>query len=132
VGDLPAGTIGVNLDTYHMNIEEVSLDAAFRTVGDRLLHLQVCANDRGAPGRDHLDWDGIRVSLAAIGYRGMLGIESFTAGNASIATAASIWRPLAPTQDALAIEGLHFLQRWRDGWPAVPAEPRSQRSGMAQ
>ncbi len=86
----------------------------------RLLHLQVCGNDRGAPGGDHLDWDGIRASLAAVDYRGMLGIESFTADNASIATAASIWRPLASTQDALAADGLRFLQQWRSGWPTSP------------
>ncbi len=37
-------------------------------------------------------------------------IESFTAHNATIATAASIWRPLAPTQDAIAIDGLTFSE----------------------
>jgi D-psicose/D-tagatose/L-ribulose 3-epimerase len=44
------------------------------------------------------------------GYAGPLVIESFTAHNATIATAASIWRPLAPTQDALAVDGLTFLR----------------------
>lgn len=117
IGELPAETIGLNLDTYHMNIEERSLREALELAGDRLLHLQVCGNDRGAPGRDHLDWAGIRDGLAAIGYQGMLGIESFTADNASIATAASIWRPLAPSQDQLATDGLAFLRQWRDGWP---------------
>ncbi|MBP2328216.1 hypothetical protein JOF56_008601 [Kibdelosporangium banguiense] len=37
-------------------------------------------------------------------------IESFTAHNASIATAASIWRPLAASQDYLAANGLAFLK----------------------
>ena len=37
-------------------------------------------------------------------------IESFTAENATIATAASIWRPLARTQDAIAVDGLAFLK----------------------
>jgi D-psicose/D-tagatose/L-ribulose 3-epimerase len=117
IDELPAETIGVNLDTYHMNIEERSLDEAFHTVGSRLLHLQVCGNDRGSPGSDHLDWPAIRNSLVSIGYRGMLGIESFTADNATIATAASIWRPLAPTQDQLATDGLRFLKGWRAEWP---------------
>jgi D-psicose/D-tagatose/L-ribulose 3-epimerase len=125
IGELPAETIGLNLDTYHMNIEERSLAAAFELAGDRLLHLQVCGNDRGAPGADHLDWPGIREGLAGIGYRGMLGIESFTADNATIATAASIWRPLAASQDDLAVDGLRFLRTWRDGWPAGrPGAPR--------
>jgi D-psicose/D-tagatose/L-ribulose 3-epimerase len=122
IADLPAETVGVNLDTYHMNIEETSYQDAFGLVGDRLLHVQVCANDRGAPGNDHVDWEGIRTALARIGYRGMLGIESFTADNETIATAASIWRPLASSQDALAVDGLKFLRTWRDGWPSVPGD----------
>jgi D-psicose/D-tagatose/L-ribulose 3-epimerase len=117
IDELPAETIGLNLDTYHMNIEERSLRGALALAGDRLLHLQVCGNDRGPPGQDHLDWAGLRDGLAAIGYQGMLGIESFTADNATIATAASIWRPLAPSQDQLATDGLAFLRQWRDGWP---------------
>jgi D-psicose/D-tagatose/L-ribulose 3-epimerase len=116
IDPLPAETVGVNLDTYHMNIEEKSLGVAFDLAGDRLLHLQVCGNDRGAPGDDHLDWADVRRGLERIGYRGMLGFESFTADNASIATAASIWRPFAPTQDALARRALENLTEWRSGW----------------
>lgn len=118
IDPLPAEVIGLNLDTYHMNIEEASLADAFRAAGGRLLHLQVCGNDRGVPLRDHMDWNGIRSSLVEIGYSGMLGFESFTADNASIATAASIWRPFAPTQDDLARLTLAELQQWRAGWPS--------------
>lgn len=114
--DLPAESIGVNLDTYHMNIEEKSWSTPFDTVGDRLVHLQVCGNDRGSPGSDHTDWETIGTSLGRIGYRGALGIESFTAYNETIATAASIWRPLAESQDALATDGLAFLKDWRNTW----------------
>ena len=35
--------------------------------------------------------------------------ESFTLENQTIARAAAIWRPLAPSQDALATDGLAFL-----------------------
>lgn len=116
IAELPAESIGVNLDTYHMNIEENSWSRPFDVVGDRLVHLQVCGNDRGAPGSDHSNWDEIGDSLARIGYRGALGIESFTSFNETIATAASIWRPLARSQDALATDGLAFLQGWRSRW----------------
>lgn len=117
IADLPSEVVGLNLDTYHQNIEEKSVPGALRLAGERLLHLQVCANDRGAPGADHLDWTGIRAALTDIGYTGMLGIESFTADNETIATAASIWRRLAPSQDQLALDGLAFLRTWREGWP---------------
>jgi D-psicose/D-tagatose/L-ribulose 3-epimerase len=117
IDPLPPETIGLNLDTYHMNIEEASLEEAFRIAGQRLLHLQVCGNDRGAPLVDHQDWDAIRRSLVEIEYEGMLGFESFTADNASIATAASIWRPFAASQDELARTALEKLKQWRSGWP---------------
>ena len=110
--DLPADAVGLALDTYHLNIEEQDPAAAVRRAGaaGRLAHVQVCANDRGAPGADHMDWPALRDALAAAGYAGPLCIESFTAENASIATAASIWRPLARSQDAIATDGLAFLR----------------------
>ncbi|HEY1179864.1 MAG TPA: sugar phosphate isomerase/epimerase family protein [Phytomonospora sp.] len=107
---LPEEGVGLALDVYHMNIEERDVAEAIRFAEDRVAHVQVCANDRGAPGADHLDWRGILAALSEVEYRGPLVIESFTAENASIATAASIWRPLAETQDALAVEGLEFLR----------------------
>lgn len=103
--------LGVMVDTFHMNIEERDLPAAVRATGDRLAHVQACANDRGSPGADHLDWTGITAALRDTGYAGAVSIESFTAENQTIATAASIWRPLAPSQDALAVDGLAFLRQ---------------------
>ena len=64
----------------------------------------------GAPGGDQTDWKALVAALDEVGYAGPLNIESFTADNAAIATAASIWRPLAPTQDDLARDGLAFLR----------------------
>jgi D-psicose/D-tagatose/L-ribulose 3-epimerase len=105
-----SSTLGVLLDTFHMNIEERDLPAAIRSVGNRLFHFHACANDRGAPGADHLDWDGIVVALRDVGYDGAVVIESFTAENDTIATAAAVWRPLAASQDDLAADGLAFLR----------------------
>jgi D-psicose/D-tagatose/L-ribulose 3-epimerase len=98
------------LDVYHMNIEETDIAAAIGRAAGHIAHVQVSANDRGSPGRDHLPWPSILSALDSAGYAGPLVIESFTAHNATIATAASIWRPLAPTQDALAVDGLTFLR----------------------
>lgn len=107
---LPEDGVGLALDLYHMNIEERDIAEAILSAEDRIAHVQVCANDRGAPGADHLDWKGILAALSEVEYRGPLVIESFTGENATIATAASIWRPLAETQDALAVDGLEFLR----------------------
>ncbi|WP_026923647.1 sugar phosphate isomerase/epimerase family protein [Glycomyces arizonensis] len=102
------------LDVYHMNIEETDLAAAIGRAAGRIGHVQVSANDRGAPGNDHIDWSAILSALDAAGYAGPLVIESFTAHNATIATAASVWRPLAPTQDAIATDGLRHLRSLTD------------------
>ncbi|MDD9375888.1 sugar phosphate isomerase/epimerase [Streptomyces sp. ZAF1911] len=101
---------GLALDTYHLNIEERSPDQAVRAAGERIVHLQVCGTDRGAPGGDHFDWPGFAAAVNDIGYPGPLVIESFTPDNTTIATAASIWRPLASSPDALAADGLAFLK----------------------
>ena len=110
LGSLLGSTVGLALDTYHLNIEERSSAAAIRAAGEHLVHLQVCGNDRGSPGHDQTDWPGIRDALDEVGYTGGLTIESFTPDNASIAVAASIWRPLAASPDDLAREGLAFLR----------------------
>ena len=105
--DSPA--CGLLLDTFHMNIEERDPAACVAAAGARLVHFHACANDRGAPGDDHLDWASLAASLRRIDYEGTLCIESFTSANEAIATAASVWRPLAPTQDDIATRGLAFL-----------------------
>jgi D-psicose/D-tagatose/L-ribulose 3-epimerase len=102
--------LGLALDTYHLNIEERSSAGAVRLAGEHLVHVQVCGSDRGAPGGDQTDWPALVAALDDVGYTGPLVIESFTADNAAIATAASVWRPLAPTQDDLARDGLAFLR----------------------
>lgn len=102
--------LGLLLDTFHMNIEERGLGAAIRLAGDRVFHFHACGNDRGAPGGDTIDWADIRDALAAINYRDTVTIESFTSANQTIASAASIWRPLGASQDAIATDGLAFLR----------------------
>ena len=116
IAGLPVEHCGVALDLYHMNIEETDITAAIAAAGDRVFHVQVSGNDRGAPGSDHMDWPGILAALEAAGYDGPLVIESFTADTATIATAASIWRPLAKSQNDLALDGLQYLR-------TLPKEP---------
>jgi D-psicose/D-tagatose/L-ribulose 3-epimerase len=110
IDGLPAETCGLLFDTYHANIEERDVAAALRAAGDRLFHVHASANDRGVPGADHIDWPAVRDALRDIGYDGTVVIESFTAENETIATAASIWRPLAASQDAIAADGLAYLR----------------------
>jgi D-psicose/D-tagatose/L-ribulose 3-epimerase len=106
--------LGLALDSYHLNIEEKSPFAAIRLAGEHLAHVQVCGNDRGAVGDDHTNWPEFLNALDDAGYTGPLNLESFTAENETIATAASIWRPLAVSQDALAERTLAYLTDLQD------------------
>lgn len=103
--------VGLMIDSYHMNIEEADPYAALAVAGPHIKHVQVSGTNRGAPGTDHLDWPRFLAALAATGYRGAICIESFTPDNATIATAASIWRPLAASPDRLATDGLAYLRQ---------------------
>ncbi len=112
--------VGIMIDNYHMNIEEADPYAALTTAGPHIKHVQVSGTNRGTPGADHFDWPRFFAALDATGYGGAVCIESFTAQNETIATAASIWRPLAPSQDLLAQEGLAHLRTLTALGPVVP------------
>ncbi|TFV96713.1 sugar phosphate isomerase/epimerase family protein [Leifsonia flava] len=114
LGPLLGRGLGLALDSYHLNIEEKRIGDAIRTAGAHIAHVQVCGNDRGAVGDDHIDWSAFLDALDDAGYTGPLGLESFTGENATIAVAASVWRPLAITQDALAADSLDYLTALQD------------------
>lgn len=102
--------VGILGDTFHFNIEEKDLGAAFRKLGKHLKHVHTCENDRGVPGSGHVEWDSIFGALDEIGYKGWAVIESFGSRIPEIATAACIWRDLAPSSEAIAGEGVRFLR----------------------
>ena len=111
VNQINMDNVKIYLDTFHMNIEEKSLPGAIRKCGESLLGFHACGNDRGTPGEDdNIDWQGIKKALNDISYKGALVIESFTPDCVEIATAASIWRKLAASPDALASDGIKFLK----------------------
>jgi D-psicose/D-tagatose/L-ribulose 3-epimerase len=102
--------LGFLLDTFHMNIEEKSIENAIRKAGRHIMDFHACANDRGTPGEDHFDWNAIKKALKDVNYEGAVVIESFTTDIKEIAKAVSLWRPLANSQDELATKGLAFLK----------------------
>jgi D-psicose/D-tagatose/L-ribulose 3-epimerase len=110
LGRVDSRACGLLLDTFHMNVEEKDPAAAARAAGERIAHVHACGTDRGSPGADSFRWPEFLAALEDAGYAGPMCIESFTAANEVIATAASIWRPLASSPDALAADGLAFLR----------------------
>jgi D-psicose/D-tagatose/L-ribulose 3-epimerase len=100
------------LDGFHLNIEEPDLESAIRRVGDKLIHVQVSENYRGTPGTGQTNWAAWKRGLEAINYRGTISIESFTPQVKALAGAVCIWKPLVPSQDGFAKDGLEFLKKW--------------------
>ena len=111
VQDVGSPALKIQLDTFHMNIEEKNQADAIRKAGKLLAHLHACGSDRGTPGNDHIDWPGIAKALKAIGYEGDIVIEGFGTHVKMIARAASVWRQFEPTNEEIATKGLKFLQR---------------------
>jgi D-psicose/D-tagatose/L-ribulose 3-epimerase len=102
--------VGILFDTYHANIEEKSTSNAIETAGPWLRHFHSCENDRGIPGSGHIPWQQVFESLRRVAYDGWLTIEGFGFSLGALSAAASIWRDLAPTPDAIAFDGLRFLR----------------------
>ncbi|MDR7420032.1 MAG: 5-keto-L-gluconate epimerase [Armatimonadota bacterium] len=67
--------LGVLADTFHMNIEEVSLMAALGAAAPRLWHVHTADSNRWAPGYGHLDFGEIVETLRRVGYVGFLSAE---------------------------------------------------------
>jgi D-psicose/D-tagatose/L-ribulose 3-epimerase len=102
--------VGILFDTFHANIEEKDVVAALRTVAPYLRHLHACENDRGTPGTGHTDWQGVFQAIRELRYDGWVTIESFGFSLGDLSAAASIWRDLAPSAEAIAFEGVEFLK----------------------
>jgi sugar phosphate isomerase/epimerase len=75
LADAVAPDVGVCLDAFHMNIEEVDFLQSIRDVGDRLVDFHVADNNRMAAGMGTLDWPAIVRTLQEINYDGALTVE---------------------------------------------------------
>jgi D-psicose/D-tagatose/L-ribulose 3-epimerase len=104
-------SVGIHLDTFHMNIEEDSVYEAVIIAGKDLCHVHASESNRGTPGNGLAAWKELAEGIKEIGYTGPIVIETFTPDVKEIAKAAAIWRPLAVSQDSLASEGLAFLKK---------------------
>ncbi len=102
--------VGFHLDTFHMHLEEKNSGDAIRLANRKIFHFHACENDRGIPGTGQVHWDEVAQGLKDVEYDGPIVIESFTSQVKEIARAVCIWREIAPSQDAIADQGLKFLK----------------------
>ena len=104
-------SVKVEVDTFHMNMEEDDLAAAVRQATGRLGHVQVAANNRRAPQFGHIDWAAFRAALDSIGYDRWVVFETFP--NPAVETGRSTyaWRSLADDVDLEARDAAAFIRR---------------------
>jgi D-psicose/D-tagatose/L-ribulose 3-epimerase len=105
-----ADNVFVHLDTYHMNIEEKGAANGILAARDHLKYIHLSESDRGTPGYGTCDWDEIFATLAAIGFKGGLAMESFINMPPEIAYGLSVWRPVAKDEAEVMGNGLPFLR----------------------
>ncbi|MGH9136622.1 MAG: TIM barrel protein, partial [Acidimicrobiales bacterium] len=95
--DHPA--VWLELDTFHMNIEEDDLADAIGRAGNRLGHFQCAANTRRAPQHGRTDWSEVRRALDDVGYDGWVVFETFPDPRVEVGRSTYTWRPLADDRD---------------------------------
>ena len=75
IEEIGSPNLGLLLDTFHMNIEEPSIDESIRHCGDRIFHFHVADSNRWYPGAGHLDFKAILETLSSTGYDGFVSGE---------------------------------------------------------
>jgi len=75
IREVGGDNLGMLLDTFHMNIEEPSIEESIRSAGDRIFHFHYADSNRWYPGAGHLDFVSILQALKDTGYDGYLSGE---------------------------------------------------------
>ena len=70
-----ADNFGLLLDTFHMNIEEPTIEASLRAAGSHLFHFHVADSNRWYPGAGHMNFAHLLTVLHDIGYDGWVSGE---------------------------------------------------------
>jgi D-psicose/D-tagatose/L-ribulose 3-epimerase len=102
--------IGVTIDTFHANIEELNIADAIISLGAHLMHLHASENDRGPLGRGHIPFSEIVSALQAINYRGYLMIEGFGYSAKEKNAPGRLWASTDVSPEALATESAQHLR----------------------
>lgn len=105
----------VQLDTFHMNIEEDFFRESILKARGRLGHFHIGEANRKQPGRGRLPWDEIFGGLKEIDYTGPIVMEPFVRNGGTVGRNVALWRDLSDNAsdedlDKLARESLQFVR----------------------
>jgi len=105
---------GVLFDTFHANIEEKDPVGCIGPNIDIIKHVHISENDRGTPGKGHVDWAGTFKALKSGGYDKWLVIEAFGRALPDLAAATRVWRDFFPSPDEVYTDGLKLIkEQWQ-------------------
>jgi sugar phosphate isomerase/epimerase len=85
-----ADNLGLLLDTFHMNIEEPSIEESIKGCGDHIFHFHVADSNRWYPGAGHLNFRKILETLFSTGYSGFVSGEFMAVPDADVAARKAI------------------------------------------
>ena len=106
--------VAVQLDTFHMNIEEPDPVAAIEAVGARLRRVHAVENTRGVPGTGQVPWSAIFEALDRAGYEGLFVYEHFPITLREMAVRTHTWRSIASSEE-VCLEGTRRLRALAGG-----------------
>ncbi len=105
---------GILFDTFHANIEEKDPVGCISQNIDMINHVHISENDRGTPGKGHIDWPGTFKALRSGGYDNWLVIEAFGRALPDLAAATRVWRDFFPNREEVYTDGLKFVkEQWQ-------------------
>lgn len=90
VNDVGSPNLKINLDTFHMNIEEDNVIHAIYTAEEKLGHIHLGENNRRFPGNGDFPWDELIKVLGKINYKGTVNFEPFILFGGEIANGISL------------------------------------------
>jgi sugar phosphate isomerase/epimerase len=90
IDSVGADNLGLLLDTFHMNIEEPSIEESIKSCGERIFHFHVADSNRWYPGAGHLDFRKILEVLMSTGYSGFVSGEFMAVPDADVAARKAI------------------------------------------
>ena len=103
--------VKVHLDTYHMNIEENTMDGPVLALGDRLGYVHIGESHRGYLGSGSVEFGPFFRALAQNGYTGPVTFESFSSAvvDPVLSNQLGVWRNLWDDSEHLARHARAFM-----------------------
>ncbi|MBS1881040.1 MAG: sugar phosphate isomerase/epimerase [Actinobacteria bacterium] len=110
LADIDHDSVGMLLDTFHMQMEERSAGEAIRAAGDKLVHFHSVESHRGELGTGQIAWDDVFSALTEIGYERDVSVESFSMTGTEFDALVNMWRPWFDDADGFAGKSLAYAR----------------------